>query len=64
VVVTHGAALKLGIGGLLGWDGTVIRALVALDNCHWATVRVPVDGSAGRLLDYGVGDFATVPPIG
>ena len=64
VVVTHGAALKLGIGGLLGWDGTVVRALAVLDNCHWATLRVPVDGGAGRLLDYGVGDFASVPAIG
>ena len=64
VVVTHGAALKLGIGGLLGWDGTVVRALAVLDNCHWATLRVPLDGGARRLLDYGVGDFASVPAIG
>ena len=64
VVVTHGAALKLGIGSLLGWDETVVRALAVLDNCHWATLRVPVDGRARRLLDYGVGDFASVPAIG
>jgi glucosyl-3-phosphoglycerate phosphatase len=64
VVVTHGAALKLGIAGLLGWDETVVRGLAVLANCHWATVLVPESGGARRLLDYGVGDFATVPPIG
>jgi broad specificity phosphatase PhoE len=64
LVVTHGAALKLGIAGLLGWDETVVRALGVLDNCHWTTVQVPVDGRARRLLDYGVGDFASVPAIG
>jgi broad specificity phosphatase PhoE len=64
VVVAHGAALKLGIGGLLGWEESVVRTLAVLGNCHWSTVLVPADGSARRLLDYGVGDFATVPPIG
>jgi probable phosphoglycerate mutase len=64
VVVTHGAAVKLGIAGLLGWDERAVRALAVLANCHWSTVLVPADGGARRLLDYGVGDFATVPPIG
>ena len=64
VAVTHGAAMKLGIGGLLGWDATVVRALGVLANCHWSTVLVPSDGRARRLLDYGVGDFASVEGIG
>ena len=64
VVVTHGAALKLGLGGLLGWDEKVVRALAVLGNCRWTTVLVPADGRARRLLDYGVGDFASVPAIG
>ena len=64
VVVTHGAALKVGIAGLLGWDGTVVRTLGVLGNCRWTTVLVPAQGRARRLLDYGVGDFASVPAIG
>jgi probable phosphoglycerate mutase len=64
VVVTHGAALKLAISGLLGWDRTVVRALGALDNCRWTTVLVPEDGGIRRLLDYGMGDFASVQAIG
>ena len=64
VVVTHGAALKLGLGGLLGWDESVVRALVVLDNCHWATVVEPGDGRPRRLKDYGVGDFASMTAIG
>jgi glucosyl-3-phosphoglycerate phosphatase len=64
VVVTHGAALKLGVGGLLDWDETVVRALSVVGNCHWTTVLVPAEGRARRLLDYGVGDFASVPAIG
>ena len=63
-VVTHGAAVKLGIAGLLGWDERAVRALAVLGNCHWATVLVPGDGGARRLVDYGVGDFATPAPIG
>ena len=58
VVVTHGAALKLGLAGLLGWDEQVVRTLAVLGNCHWTTVLVPPDGGARRLADYGVGDFA------
>ena len=64
VVVTHGAALKLGVAGLLGWDEQVVRALGALRNCHWTTVLVPSEGRARRLLDYGVGDFASAQAIG
>ena len=64
VVVTHGAALKLAVAGLLGWDGAVVRTLGVLDNCHWTTLLVPEHGRPRRLHDYGVGDFASVPAIG
>ena len=64
VVVTHGAAIKLGIAGILGWDGGVARTLGVLGNCCWATVLVPCDGDARRLLAYGVGDFASSVAIG
>lgn len=58
IVVTHGAALRLGLAGLLGWDDTVARTLGVLRNCHWATVRVPSPGGARKLVTYGVGDVA------
>ena len=64
VAVTHGAALKLGIAGLLGWEERVVRTLGVLGNCHWATLLVPSGGRARRLLAYGVGDFASSPAIG
>ena len=64
VVVGHGAAIKVALAGLLGWHQQVARTLGVLDNCHWATVLVPSDGSSRRLLDYGVGDFASSAAIG
>jgi probable phosphoglycerate mutase len=64
VVVTHGAALRLAIGGLVGWGRSAGRTLGVLDNCHWATVLVPVDGGQRRLQDYGMGDFASSTAIG
>jgi broad specificity phosphatase PhoE len=64
VVVSHGAAIKVALGGLLGWDEDAIRTLSVLDNCHWTTVLAPADDGPRRLLDYGVGDFASATPIG
>jgi broad specificity phosphatase PhoE len=64
VVVGHGAALKVALGGLLGWDESVVRTLSVLDNCHWTTVLAPAGDAVRRLLDYGVGDFASSTAIG
>jgi len=64
VVVTHGASLKLALGGLLGWDESAGRVLAVLDNCRWTTVLVPPDGGPRRLVDYGMGDFASTVGIG
>jgi broad specificity phosphatase PhoE len=64
VVVTHGAALKLALAGLLGWEQPVVRSLAVLGNCHWSSVLVPPGPGARRLLAYGVGDFATAAAIG
>ncbi len=60
VVVTHGAALRLGLVAVLGWDEALSRALTVLHNCHWACVEVSFDGVRRRLASYGVGDFASV----
>ncbi len=64
VVVTHGAALRLAIGGLVGWGRSAGKVLGVLDNCHWATILAPVDGGQRRLQDYGMGDFASSAAIG
>jgi probable phosphoglycerate mutase len=64
VLVTHGAALRLAIGGLVGWGSSAGRTLGVLDNCHWATVLVPVGEGQRRLHVYGMGDFASSPAIG
>ena len=64
VVVTHGAAMKVALAGLLGWEESVVRTLSVVDNCHWASVLVPAAGRQRRLLSYGVGDFASTEGIG
>lgn len=58
VVVGHGAAHKIGLVGLLGWDPDVIRSLRVLGNGRWATVEV-AEGGPRRLAAYGVGDVAS-----
>ncbi len=61
VAVTHGAALKLALGGLLGWDDDAVRALMVLDNCRWAAVVATTDDGPHRLREYGMGDVASLP---
>lgn len=39
VVVSHGAAITLGLTALLGLDADGWRGLVGLHNAHWAVVR-------------------------
>jgi glucosyl-3-phosphoglycerate phosphatase len=63
VAVSHGAAIKLALAGLLGWEAGAARTLAVLGNCQWTTVLLP-EGRERKLLDYGVGDFATREGIG
>ncbi len=64
VVVTHGAALRLALAGVLGWPDDLVRSLGVLDNCHWATVEVTPAEGRRRLAAYGVGDFASTGVVG
>ena len=64
IAVTHGAALKLALCGLLGWPMDLAGTLGVLDNCAWASVTVPDGGRAARLEAYGRGDFASPEGIG
>lgn len=52
LVLTHGAALKVGLLGLLGWPLDSYRDLVAMDNCSWATVETSGRGERVRLVGY------------
>ena len=57
IAVSHGAALKLALGGLLGWDEQAVRSLGVLDNCHWATVAGAGGGPAAAAARLRGGRF-------
>lgn len=51
VVVSHGAALKLFVGSLLGLDPAAsVATLVGMDNCGWA--EIAVGEGVSRLVAY------------
>jgi probable phosphoglycerate mutase len=66
VVVGHGAALRVGLLALLGWDGSASSSLRALDNCGWATVDDSALGGGLRLAAYNriAPDFASAGSVG
>jgi len=39
VVVSHGAALRVGVAGLLGWSDGCDETLAGMDNCSWLRLR-------------------------
>jgi probable phosphoglycerate mutase len=52
VVVTHGASLKVGLVGLLGWPREQAPTLQGLDNCAWVAVEELGHGGRMRLAAY------------
>ncbi len=54
VVVTHGAALRVGVVALLGWPAELAGSLRGIDNCAWATVEELGHGGLLRLAGYNV----------
>ena len=52
LVVTHGAALKVAVAGLLGWPPELAATLKAVDNCAWTTVEEIEHGGRLRLAGY------------
>ncbi len=52
VVVTHGACLKVGVVGLLGWPPDLDRSLRGIDNCAWVTLEEVALGERLRLTGY------------
>ncbi len=53
VVVTHGAALRVAVAGLLGWPVAAADGLEAMRNCGWASL-VEVGGARLRLSAYNL----------
>lgn len=62
VVVSHGAAISLGLTVLLGLDATAWRGLVGLHNAHWSVLRASRGDAvpAWRLESHNVGPSVRV----
>lgn len=52
LVVTHGAAMKVAVAGLLEWPLELAAGLKAVDNCAWVTVEEIEHGGRLRLAGY------------
>ena len=52
LVVTHGAALKVAVAGLLGWPEDLAASLKAIENCAWVTLEEIEHGGRLRLAGY------------
>lgn len=61
VVVSHGAALRLGMSKVLGLVGDLSGVLGPLANCSWSVLEFR--GTAWRLLEYNAGTLPE-PVIG
>lgn len=57
VVVSHGAAISLGVTALLGLDATSWRGLAGMHNVHWSHLHRSGEGAvpAWRLVAHNVG---------
>ncbi|MGF0117336.1 histidine phosphatase family protein [Promicromonospora sp. Marseille-Q5078] len=57
VVVSHGAAISLGVTALLGLDATSWRGLAGMHNVHWSHLHRSGEGAAPawRLVAHNVG---------
>lgn len=52
IVLTHGAALKVGVVALLGWSAELAAGLRVVDNCAWVTVSQEETTGRLRLAGY------------
>jgi broad specificity phosphatase PhoE len=65
VVVSHGAALKVALLGLLGWPPAVSGSVRGLDNCGWVVLDDSGEARGLRLMAYNrTTDFATHEGVG
>lgn len=52
LVVTHGAAMKVAVVGLLEWSPHLAVSLKGVDNCAWVTLEEVEHGGRLRLAGY------------
>ena len=52
VVVSHGAAIRVGVAALVGWPDDAIHSLHGLENCGWVLLDAHGTGSRVRLAAY------------
>jgi glucosyl-3-phosphoglycerate phosphatase len=72
VVVAHGASLRVGMLGFVGWPEELLAGLRGLDNCGWAVLEADPHGRGIRLASYNETahpsshgpDFASDAPVG
>lgn len=62
VVVSHGAAISLGLTALLGLDAVAWRGLVGLHNAHWSVLRASRGDAVPpwRLESHNVGPSVSI----
>lgn len=66
VVVGHGAALRVALVALLGWDSSAGATLRGLDNCGWAVIDAGAVDGMPRLMAYNrlAPDFTSAGAVG
>ncbi len=52
VAVSHGAAIRVAVGALLGWPEEQFHSLRGLDNCGWAVIGQHPEAHELRLVAY------------
>ncbi|MGA8845009.1 MAG: histidine phosphatase family protein [Nocardioides sp.] len=52
VAISHGAAIRVATGALLGWPDELFHTLRGLDNCGWVVLQTHDDPPSTRLTAY------------
>ncbi len=52
VAVSHGAAIRVATGALLGWPDEQFHTLRGLENCGWVVLHEHLDSHDLRLVAY------------
>lgn len=52
LAISHGAAIRVAVVGLLGWPSEQVHALRGLDNCGWVELLEQPQAGRLRLLAY------------
>ncbi len=52
VAISHGAAIRVATGALLGWPAAQFHTLRGLDNCGWVVLQQHEEAPSVRLVAY------------